>query len=191
MIEKERYPGMEITRYDTLPNDMIVDAFNFHDRMMSPIDLVAAQRHTIWWIEFETLCRDERIGKYVGTDDNGIIVALGASTNDLDAVPLISTRFYEHRYPKLYARHAIWYVLFVAVDSRRAPGGYSAMITEMMQPMVRAEGIAALDLCAHNYEDRNLARGTYAIILRTAPNAGFHEDDWQRFIMYDFQNYGA
>jgi len=59
---------------------------------------------------------DPKIQKWV-VEIGGSLAGLGLITNDLECVPWINALYFETRYPKLFSKHLIYYLLGIAADS--------------------------------------------------------------------------
>ncbi len=164
-------------------------AWDFYEQTFAEINTLAAQRHLMTRRELTDVANDERITKYRILDDSGEILALGCSTNDLHAWPLISPAYFERIYPKQYAERTLWYIGFIGV-APGTPGGYAAMLDAMSQPIREAGGIALMDFCAHNLHSRRIMTATMWRLSQQHPAPRCTEIDTQTFVALDFGQEG-
>ncbi len=161
------------------------DAWDFYVETFAEINTLAAQRHLMTLDEFKDVLSDRRITKYSIENAESEIVALGCSTNDLNAWPLISPAYFERIYPKQYAARTLWYIGFIGV-APGTPGGYAAMLEAMSLPIRQAGGVALMDFCAYNMQHRHIVAGTLRTLARWDPRPHYAELDTQTFVALDF-----
>lgn len=132
------------------PWKLYFDAF----RRINPL---AVQRHLWTRQEFDQVMGDPRVSKYTATNDS-VLDGLATYTNNLDAVPLISAEYFEHRWPVLYASRRIFYCGFVGVaPHRHASETFGALVAAMYRVAYHAHATICLDLCSFNAVERNMA----------------------------------
>lgn len=131
---------MNIERRDVLHVDQETGAF--YDRSFRRIDALTVFRHLMTPTELDAVCQDSRIQKWTARDDAANLVGLAVITNDLEAWPLISHRYFRREFPELYERQAIWYIGFVASIVHEA---FVGMIREMQVQVKNSHGLAVMD----------------------------------------------
>ncbi|MFE9319421.1 hypothetical protein ACIHDR_45835 [Nocardia sp. NPDC052278] len=159
-------------------------AWTFYSETFTEINTMAAQRHLMRRDEFVDVMGDERIAKYLLFDDDNTIVGLGVSTNDLDAWPLISPAYFRCNYPEHYAARTLWYIGFIGVrpDLR---GGFAAMLEAMSAPQRHAGGVALMDYCAFNVDEKAVLASSLRILGRYS-DPRMRTLDTQTFVAYEF-----
>lgn len=166
-------------------------------RVMEPLRTLAAMRHVLTREEFDILCLDPLITKYLayadeGEPHGGRIVGMAVATNYLERVPLIEPEFYRNRYGNAAVDdRRVWYVPFVYVD-RDEPGtrdAFPALVRAVAAPIRAARGVGCLDYCEHNIDEVPLFDVSTRIIRREhGPDVGEHIDDSQHFVSWDFRD---
>jgi hypothetical protein len=179
---------LEIQHSARPPVDLLPAMWTMYQDTFAPLAELAAQRHLMTFREYSDLYVDDRILNYWAEDDTGAVVAQGATTRDLEALPLVSPDYFEHRWPGLYKQKLLFYVVFAAVDSGHAaaPGMYAHLIDHMHRPMRDARGIAVMDFCTYNVDTRRLPVATGAVLRRAGTHAPPQLIDRQEFWIYDF-----
>lgn len=174
---------MKIETKTILPPDESAEAWKFYERVFTPVNALAAQRHLMTGAEFDAVAADERVLKYPARDDDGTLLGLGVQTNDLEAWPLISPAFFARRWPRHFEQRRIWYVGFVGV------GGYHAttlhvfteLVTAMHARILAGDGIAVMDFCAFNVDLRKVPYAAWRIQDRQWPGTTGGVIDRQEF----------
>jgi hypothetical protein len=163
-------------------------AWVLYERAFDDLRAVAVQRHVMYRAEFDGVLADDRIAKYVVTGTDGGLVALATMTNDLEAVPLISPEFFEHRWPVLYAKKRVWYVPFVAVDPRHQAAGVMQRIIDAMclEPAGDEGGVICLDVCEYRETSQKLPMAIEGQANRSTPGITRVRLDAQVFWGYEF-----
>ncbi|MBF6274373.1 hypothetical protein A5780_18225 [Nocardia sp. 852002-20019_SCH5090214] len=166
------------------PTPALDEAWTFYRETFTEINAMAAQRHLMRRDEFIDVMGDERIVKYLLTDDDNTIVGLGVSTNDLEAWPLISPAYFRRIYPAHFAARTLWYIGFIGVrpDLR---GGFAAMLEAMSAPQRDAGGIALMDYCAFNVDEKAVLASSLRILGRYS-EPRLRTLDTQTFVAYEF-----
>jgi GNAT superfamily N-acetyltransferase len=149
----------------------------------------AVQRHVMTRPEFDAVMDDRRITKYevLDPDRDGRMCGLATMTNHLEAMPLISPDYFEHRWPSLFRQRHIWYVGFVGVDpDYQGTGVFADIVGSMCRLVAGAGGVAVLDVCRR----ADQVYGLPAAIARlndTFSDGGSHERiDEQSYWAYEF-----
>lgn len=141
-------PNLEVT--NILTGDTREEAWALYLKAMTPLATMAVQRHVMTRGEFNEVALDPRVIKYTGYR-SGRLAAVATYTNDLDAIPLISPPYFEHRWPKAYAEKRIWYIGFVAI----VLGGpvFVLLMNHMHQTVIKnGGGISVFDACTYRSE---------------------------------------
>ncbi len=168
-----------------LSPDTTAAAYHMYVDAFTDLARLAAQNHLMTVSEFAAICADRRITKYVATNGNGAVVGMSTLTNDLDAVPLISTHFFAHHWPDLYMARKIWYLGFACVADPGTDGHiFVALIEQMYIPARDARGMVFMDFCTHNVA--RLVRGIGRTVARMDPDHTFQVYDAQQYWGFDF-----
>ncbi|WP_157110707.1 hypothetical protein [Nocardia anaemiae] len=160
------------------------EAWTFYRETFTEINAMAAQRHLMHRDEFVDVMGDERIAKYLLFDDDNSLVGLGVSTNDLDAWPLISSAYFRRIYPEHYAARTLWYIGFIGVRPDRF-GGFAAMLEAMSAPQRHAGGVALMDYCSFNVDEKAVLASSLRILGRYS-DPRLRTLDTQTFVAYEF-----
>ncbi len=147
-----------------LDEPRVSQAWAMYESSFAHLRAAAVQRQVLTRVEFGQVMADERVAKHLAlAEEDDRIVGLATFTNQLDAMPLISPEFFAHRWPVAYAQQRVWYLGFFAIDpGHRHSGIFEAVIAQMWAEIQMAGGVAALDMCGHNF-----ALGLQAAIART------------------------
>jgi hypothetical protein len=176
---------MTVKIVDEIHESLVEDAWQLYHEAFRELNAFAVQRHLMHRWEFDEVMLDRRVQKYLCLDDDGALCGLSTYTNDLDAVPLISPRYFERRWPRHYAERRIWYVGFVAVRAGAPVTTFSRLITAMHETSTR-DAITALDVCAHTDAVRHLPRSVRALLHRISGNVRMERLDEQSYWLYEF-----
>jgi hypothetical protein len=181
---------MKIETHTTLSMTLASDAWELYERVFTPVNELAAQRHLMYRAEFQAVCEDTRVTKYLAFTDDGTLCGMSVITNDLDAWPLISPAFFARRFPEHYRDRRIFYVGFVGVGTYPPASAhvFSALIFEMQPQVADVDGIAVMDFCAHNVDNRNLPVISGVVQQRSGLAMSAECTDRQEFWAY---RYGA
>ncbi len=174
---------VEYSRLRLLDDGDEAEAWLRYQEWFSDIDTMAANRHLMTATEFQDMCNDRYIEKHVARVE-GRLVGLSVITGKLASWPLISPRFFERRWPDLYAQGRLWYIGFVGV-ARSAPRSvFSGLLSSMAER--REQDTFFLDFCTHNVE-RGLPRHSQ-LALRTLGHGvpRLQQVDAQTFWSVDF-----
>lgn len=157
---------MVIEAHWLLPPELMEPAWQVYREAFEELRFRAVQRHLMLRGEFDDQMRDARIRKYVvRAPENGRLLALATLTNDLDAMPLVSPDYFEHRWPALYAERRIWYCGFYAIHpEHQGSATFVRLVTEMRAIIV--PGIAVMDFCGRNEEVRRMPQVVRTILAR-------------------------
>jgi hypothetical protein len=172
---------------DTLDGTLLEDAWNLYLGAFEELNRLAVQRHLMYADEFVAVMNDRRVHKYLALDDAGRLVGLSTFTNRLDAVPLISPAYFEHRWPDRYRHDRIWYIGFVAVHrSRWGQTVFAALIEAMWQTIDGTGSVAVFDMCRHNTDVRLLPDKVTRLLRRLDPEVRDERADEQTYWLYEF-----
>lgn len=172
-----------VADYTWIPYDITNNLWGMYEQQFTGINRLAAQRHLLTQAEFAGICRDIRVRKYVAWRDEQAI-GLAVITNDLDAWPLISPAFFQHRWPHHYQRKAIFYIGFICTT--HVPYLYRDLIAAMYPPVIETDGIAVMDFCARNVDTYRMPDRTGRTLKRLNPAAAGARIDQQEFWAYRF-----
>ena len=163
-------------------------AWRLYGRAFDDLRVLAVQRHIMHRPEFDALMADDRVNKYLVTDDDGALAAVATMTNDLFAVPLISPEYFEHRWPLLYAKRRVWYVSFVAVDPAYQNRGVMQLVVDRMctEPTGEEGGVICLDACEYRETAQHLPAAIERQANRTSPGVTRVRLDSQVYWGYEF-----
>lgn len=133
-------------------NDSSIDTFySLYLGAFGPLRTEAAARHLLTRAEFEAEMRDERIEKYIITDDEQSPLALATLTRDLSAIPWISFDYYYSRYENAIRRGALYYLGYILVgDSHRRSKALLMLTDRINRTLSDAGGVLGFDLCQRN-----------------------------------------
>jgi hypothetical protein len=176
---------MTIKVVDELHETLIEDAWKLYHEAFSELNAFAVQRHLMYRSEFDEVMLDPRVQKYLCLGDDGNLSGVATYTNDLDAVPLISPRYFERRWPQHYAEGRIWYVGFVAVRDGVPLTVFGEIIGAMHETSGR-HAITALDVCARTDAVRHLPRSVRVLLHRISGNVRMERLDEQSYWLYEF-----
>jgi hypothetical protein len=166
--------------------NVIDAAWKLYREAFDELRLTAVQRHLMFRTEFDDVMRDTRIRKYVCYDDPGEMTGLSTFTNDLDAMPLISPDYFQHRWPIRFAEKRIWYVGFVAVHpAHRGTGAFEGLVEAMYHTIAGQHAVVGLDMCRRN-EDHGLPDAIQAVLVRLATGVRHQRIDEQSYWLYEF-----
>lgn len=181
---------MKIVRHDNLAEllaDDYHEAWLFYLRTFDRIDELAAQRHLMTQDEFDHVALDPRVQKYLAVSDGGRLVGMSTITNDLDAWPMVSPRYFAKHWPDRYERRAIWYIGFVGVSREgRREHAFRELITTMYPQVADSDGMTVMDYCAYNADVMNMPGVTIKLLQSINPTATGGRIDTQGFYAYEF-----
>jgi hypothetical protein len=141
----------------------IATFYELYVAAFDPIRTKATARHMLTAAEFSAEMTDKRIDKYVGWDDAGNPVALGALATDLSVVPWISPDYFAARFPTEFARGSVYYLMYTLVHPDHANQGALPRILGLMERrVVEEQAVTGFDVCAYN-GGRSVGRTTLAI----------------------------
>lgn len=139
--------GTEIRELLVLPEPLLEPAWRLYLSAFEELRAEAANRHVMYRSEFDAEMADTRVRKFLISRD-GEMVALGAWTTDLEAVPLIAPEFYAKRYPEHYAAKRLYYVAFIAVSpAHQRAGAVSQLMRRMTEEVTARRGVLLVDVC--------------------------------------------
>lgn len=182
-----------IKKYDVLPLGITHHSWDFYGDVFAEVNTLAAQSHMMTGAEYLDVVTDPRIDKWVSTSDAtpGLITGLGVQTNDLSAWPLVSSAYFERKWPKLFAERRIFYTGFVGVHPEAPANTFRDLLEQMIVPITAVNGVAVMDFCKHNDEVRHLPKAVAHILGRITGTPGGQRSapiDRQEFWAYDFDS---
>lgn len=147
-------------RCDQVADEALVERlWPVYEETFGELRIHAAARQVLTHDEFVTEIADQRVWKYVATDDtDGQVIGMMTLTDDLSTVPWVSPEFYAHRYPEHAARNAIFYLGFTLVHPTARSGRvFLAMARPVVTRIAARRGVCAYDICGFN--DATIAFG--------------------------------
>jgi hypothetical protein len=177
---------MKIVIVEQLRGGEADDAWKLYEEAFEGLNTLTVQRHLMTRSEFDEVCWDIRVQKWLAFDGSGQLCGLATYTNVLESMPLISPAYFQNRWPELFALSHIWYCGFVAVgSSAKSVSPFVEMITGMYQVAERDRGVIGLDLCQYNDEVRHLSRVIRLCLHRISGGKVLAEvADQQKFMIY-------
>lgn len=176
---------MNIRTVGRLGESLLDAAWDLYHEAFKELNSLAVQRHLMHRCEFDDVMLDPRVQKYLCLDDGAGLCGLSTYTNDLDAVPLISPRYFERRWPRHYAERRIWYVGFVAVAATAPVTAFPSLIAAMHATSTRG-ALTVLDVCAHTDAVRHLPRSVRVLLQRLSGGVRMERLDEQSYWLYEF-----
>lgn len=182
---------MKIERFDDIHYSYIPLLYDWYAETFKEVNRRAAQRHVMTLPEFEEVCFDTHVQKWlVREDDDQTILGMATITNDLKAWPLVSPEYYEAQLPDHYKRKAIWYIGFLGT-TRHDLRVFSALAAHLVPQVFESNGILAMDFCTYNVASRKLPSITYLQLQRLNPDVQAAKLDSQETWAYRFDSQGV
>lgn len=176
---------MKIVIEELVRDGKLDDAWKLYQESFEELNAKTVQRHLMTRSEFEEVCWDIRVQKWLVFDDGGQICGMATYTNVLESMPLISPAYFERRWPQLFALSRVWYCGFVAVAPTAPAAAFVDLITGMYRVAERDGGVIGLDLCRWNDEVRHLSRVIRLVLHRASDGRVVAEAaDAQKFMIY-------
>lgn len=145
-------------------------AWDLYRDAFTDIDAQAAQRHLMTRDEFDHVMTDRRIRKYFAFH-GGTPVGLAVITNDLDAWPLISPRYFARQWPDLYAARRIFYIGFACTVTGAPNHTFHDLIADLSKEVFAVDGMAVMDFCTRNAIGLRMPRRVGALLNHLHPAA--------------------
>ena len=178
---------VDLVTRTTLEGELLEGAWATYQVAFDRLRVLAVQRHLMTRAEFDDVCADRRVMKYLGLDDEGRVCAFGTFTNQLSAMPLVSEEYFAHRWPQLHAAGKIWYIGCVGVHpDYRSSGVFARMVSQMCAVVERTGGVASIDICRHNEQDLALPRLITRLVDTVSDGTKVHRLDEQTYWAYEF-----
>lgn len=175
-----------VRQHEYLPAELTLDCWHLYLGAFTDLNRLAAQRHLMTPTEFNDVCSDPRITKYIAVRGDGAVAGMSVMTNDLSAWPLIAEPYFQHHWPVQYAAREIWYLGFACVEHPGHDGHVFEKLIEVMAEAPRAaHGLVFMDFCTANVA--RLIRGIRRTVARLDPEHTFHLYDSQQFWGFDFR----
>lgn len=145
--------------------------YRLYRETFGPLAIAAVNRHLLHEHEFMEVMADERIDKYLVSDeDTGEALAMCTLTNHLETVTWVSAEYFRHHFPDHAARDAIYYLGFSLVGpTRRRAQLFTQLITSVSQTLLEKDAMCAYDICEYNNETLGLGDAVGAMIQHVAP----------------------
>lgn len=181
---------MKVYRRDVVTDDMN-GVWKCYEETFEQIDADSVQRHLMTNAEFSDVMLDSRVQKWFSVTDDDQLIGMSTITNDLDAVPLVSPRYFKKHHTDMYDRKAIWYIGFVGVHSRsRELHAFRSLVAEMLPQIVASDGMGVMDFSTYNVVHRHLPDITYLVLKRLNEAVQISKLDAQSFYAYRFDGKG-
>ncbi len=174
-----------------LAGDRAVAAWKLYYDAFEELDTLAVQRHLMYRSEFDEVMHDRRVDKYLAYGEVGNLLGVATFTNQLDAVPLISSAYFARRWPALYETGRIWYIGFMATSPAGRPGALLALASAMYGVAAVRGGVVGLDVCRHNGDGRGMGRTLEGLVRRHSPGVVVERADEQTYWLYEFPETGT
>ena len=172
-----------IRTFDVFPVQELVRAYKLYEAAFTPLAHLAANRHLMTYDEHNHVMNDKRVTKVAVYDLDENIVGMSTITQQLDAMPLVSPQFFQHRWPEEYAAGLIWYVGYMATDNN--PRAFREMLFTLSEDARNRGGMVFMDFCTENV-DRGLPESAERILGRRAWSLHVREVDAQAFYLFSF-----
>ncbi|GAA0299939.1 GNAT family N-acetyltransferase [Kineococcus aurantiacus] len=172
-----------------LTGDDLEQAWKVYEVAFSSLTTRAVQQHLMTRAEFEEVCSDERVLKYVArdVDRDDAVCAFATFSNDLSTVYQLSEDYYRARWPRQFAEGSIWYIGCVGVHpSYRSSGVFVKLVEAMCRVVHEQGGVASLDICRYNDERLALPRLIERVVHSFGHAAEGERLDEQTYWAYDF-----
>ncbi len=178
---------MEIVVEEQVRDGLLDDAWKLYEQAFRHLNTLTVQRHLMHRSEFDEVCWDQRVQKWLAFDDDGQLVGLATYTNILESMPLISPEYFARRWPEHFALSRVWYCGFVAVaPGSTGSGVFMKMITGMYQVAERDGGVIGLDFCRHNDQAFRIGKAIELSLRRiSGGRVGPERADEQVFMIYE------
>lgn len=141
--------GTYYEQHQILPLSRMAEAYTWYVETFADINRRAALRHLMTEVEFIDVMQNPLVDKHLVLDDEtGEIDGLGACTNQLGEVPLISTEYFATRWPDHFHDARIRFVLFIGVRQ----GGNRMSFQRILRGMQQgdASNLWFMDVCKVN-----------------------------------------
>lgn len=180
---------MRLEMTTAITGDRVEACWELYELAFGELRTVAVQRQLILRAEFDEVLADERVTKYVAVDEAAgeRCCAVAAATTDLQAMPLVSPDYFEHRWPQLYRDGHIWYVGFVAIAPEHQRGPlFGRIVGDIARSAAAVGGVAAMDVSRYVSEQRRLPEALARYFTRLAPGTRGVRLDEQAYWAYEF-----
>jgi ribosomal protein S18 acetylase RimI-like enzyme len=171
-----------------LTGDDLEQAWKVYELAFAGLATRAVQQHLMTREEFDEVCADVRVFKYVVRDaDLGTLCGFATFSNDLSTVYQLSEDYYENRWPRQFAERSIWYIGCVGVHpAYRSSGVFVTLVEAMCRVVHEQRGVASLDICRYNDERLALPRLISRIVNSFGHATEGERLDVQTYWAYDF-----
>lgn len=181
--------GTTIYAAKDIPLADLKDWWLLYERRFADIDADAVQRHLMTEREFTEVMLDPRVLKYLAVDSLGTKQGMAVMTNELEAWPLVSPRFFKKHFFQDYESKRIWYIGFVFTEAHnlvKQTNLYSDLIRAMYAEVERTKGMAVMDFCDYNYGTRRMGDIAEKVMLRLNETTVSQVLDAQTFMALRF-----
>ncbi len=160
-------------------------AWTAYEASFAPLRTRAMQRACMTRAEFDDCMADVRIAKYLALDPQGEVQGIGTMTNAIEAIPLVSPEFFEHRWPEHYAAGLCYYIgIVAAAPDRQGTELFTRLIQLMSYTAWVSGGIGVLDVCQANVEDHKLPQSIARICGQVIDDIQIELVDTQTYWAY-------
>lgn len=174
-----------------LTGDQLTTAWDFYHERFAKVDEDTPQRHLMTYAEFVDMCMGPdatKVEKWRVLDDEDRLIGLAVYTNDLEAWPLVSWRYFQKRWPVHYAERRIWYCGFVAVADDAPMRTFATLIEQMYDHANGSRGLIAIDYATIR---TGLALGVEKRLTALARNRGHEPFEAVRRGAQNYWTYGV
>lgn len=179
--------SVELVIQPSIDGELRDKAWSVYRTAFDRLRILAVQRHMMTRPEFDVVCSDARVDKYLGVSPDGEVCAFGTFTNHLASMPLISEDYYAHHWPREHAEGRVWYIGCVGVHPQyRSSGIFARLVGEMCQVVQRHGGVASIDICRHNENELALPRLINRLVSTVSDGAAVRRLDEQTYWAYEF-----
>lgn len=160
-------------------------AWTAYEASFAPLRVRAMQRACMTRDEFDDCMADERITKYVAADDAGTVHGIGTMTNRIEAMPLVSPEYFEHRWPADYGAGRCYYIgIVAAAPDRQGTELFTKLIHLMAYRVGITGGVCVLDICQANVDDHDFPRSIRRICGQVLDDIDMQQVDTQTYWAY-------
>jgi hypothetical protein len=146
----------------------------------------AAARQLLTRPEFDLEILDPRVKKYLVRTEEGQIMGLCTLSNELSTVPWISPGFYQARYPRHFARQAVFYCgLAMVRPEARGSTALLQMVSAFARDIAAVDGVLAADMCRYNLDVVELATTVTAVLRSAWGSVRLVEIDVQTYLAWE------
>ena len=176
---------VRVERLTAVSDELTEEFLAIYQGAFAPLATRSAARQALTDDEFRDEMSHASVTKIVAYDAQGEAGAMAIVATDLSLVPWISVPYYATRFPREFARHAIFYVNAVVVRPERQGGPWAkAVLEELYRYVAENHAVMAFDCCGYNVDVVKLVDATTRSSHRIA-HVETHELDQQRYYAFD------